>query len=66
MDFYQYFFLFDFLGKRVKSKLYHQVCEKPVIFKMKKQNNSNLLDIFILKSLEIEILNNGTDTINVP
>ena len=27
-----------------------------------KQNNSALLDIFIVKSLEIEILNNGTDT----
>ena len=30
------------------------------------QNNSTLLDIFVLKSLDIEVLNNGTitDTIN--
>ena len=37
-----------------------------VIFLNEKQNNSTLLDIFILKSLDIEILNNGTvtDTIN--
>ena len=31
-------------------------------FLNEKQNNSALLDIFIVKSLEIEILNNGTVT----
>ena len=31
-------------------------------FLNEKQNNSTLLDIFILKSLDIEVLNNGTVT----